>query len=101
MRPVHTESGSVTSGTVWEAMVATGSQVRAWADRPGARWPCSELAEASQIVASFDSGGLVDLDGDDCIDLSGDELNAWTSDVIGEALPTDHPCHFVTVGQFS
>jgi hypothetical protein len=82
--------------TVW----ATGSQLHAWANRPGAHWPCSELAEASEISATFDAHGLVDLIGDDCIDLSADELTAWSSDVLGAILPTDHPAWFVTVGHF-
>jgi hypothetical protein len=84
-----TEYGSVTI-----------SQLRAWAARPGHLWPCSELAEVSYVFAAFDTNGLVDLLGDDSIELSGDELSAWSSDVIGAVLPADHPCYLVTVGQF-
>lgn len=36
----------------------------------------------------------------DRAEIPSDELNAWTSDAIGEVLPDDHPCHYVVVGQF-
>ena len=97
---MSTDYGTVTIGPDYVSVSANGSELRAWASRPGHAWPCSELAEASQITACFDSNGLVELEGDDAIDLTGDELSAWTSDVIGAVLPTDHPCHLVTVGQF-
>lgn len=80
---------------------ANGSQLRAWASRPGHAWPCSALAEAAEIRAAFDAHGLVDLTGDDSIDLSSGEFNAWSSDLLGAVLPEDHPAYYVTVGQFS
>ena len=100
MATTATEYGTATIGADSVQVAANGSQLRAWANRPGAHWPCSELAEASEITAAFDTNGLYDLTGDDAIDLSGDELSAWTSDVLREVLPAEHPCHFVTVGQF-
>jgi hypothetical protein len=96
----HDGYGHVTIGADSVTVAANGSELRAWANRPGHHWPCSELAEASEIVATFDTNGLCDLTGDESLDLSGDELHAWTSDVIGAVLPVEHPCHYVTVGQF-
>lgn len=46
----------------------------------------------------------VSMDGpdadDDGIEIDGNELSAWSSDVLGAVLPTDHPCYVVCVGQF-
>ncbi|MCL4540283.1 MAG: hypothetical protein M1378_11930 [Bacteroidetes bacterium] len=71
-----------------------------WANRSGASWPCSALS-GKFVYASFDRNGLVDLriDGmqDDC---PADELNALTSDFLEKLLPENHPCYYVTVGQF-
>lgn len=68
-------------------------------------FPTYELAQDELIdiaYAAFDTGGLVDLElrPDETQDLSGDELNAWTSDVLAIALTPDHPCWLVCVGQF-
>jgi uncharacterized protein (DUF3820 family) len=79
---------------------ATGEQLAAWAERPGQRWPCSELAKMPSLRAEFDTGGLVDLS-DASLLLAADEFNAWSSDVLRSVLPTDHGCYLVTVGQFA
>lgn len=95
------EFGNVSIRPQGVTITANGSELRAWASRPGHAWPCSELAEVSEIQATFDANGLVDLIGDDCIDLTADEFNAWSSDVLRDVLPADHPAYFVAVGQFS
>lgn len=78
---------------------ATHEQLVNWAYRPNAKWPCSELARLGGITAAFDPNGLVDLsDGTD--NLSGDELTAWSSDVLRDVLTPWHPAYNVTVGQF-
>jgi len=100
MTTINTDYGNAEIRPRGVTITANGSELRAWAARPGAVWPCSELAEASEISAHFDAHGLVDLTGDDCIDLTADEFNAWSSDVLRVALPKDHPAYFVTVGQF-
>ncbi len=41
--------GTVTIHPGAAEIIADGSQLRAWAARPGHAWPCSELAEASRI----------------------------------------------------
>lgn len=79
---------------------ATGAQLYAWAHRSGAAWPCSVLADLDEIHAHFDAHGLVDIDHPGVEDLPADEFNAWSSDVLLDALPQDHPAYFVTVGQF-
>jgi len=65
-----------------------------WANRPGARWPCSFLA-GRRLFAAFDShGNLVDMSVDggrgeqDC---PGDEFDAITTDFIINAGLTNHP----------
>lgn len=83
------------------AIAAHGGQLYQWAHRPGAVWPCSVLDDLDGIRAEFDSNGLLDLvTPSDSEDLSADELNAWSSDVLRDVLPTDHPAYFVAVGQF-
>ena len=71
-----------------------------WAHKTGAAWPCSELS-GHRFFAAFDTNGLVALtvDGRDA-DVPGDELSAITSDLLAEHLSIDHPCYFITVGQF-
>lgn len=98
---VQTPYGTAVVGEDWCSVTAHSGQLWNWAYRPGAHWPCSELVnlEADSICAGFDTGGLVDLT-DDTEDLSGDELDAWTSDVLAIALTPDHPCWLVCVGQF-
>lgn len=75
-----------------------------WANRPGARWPCSTLA-GRRLRAEFDENGLVDLTVNghtpgERSQIDGVELNAITSDFLRDVLREDHPCWFVTVGQF-
>lgn len=99
-----TEFGAVTIGADSVSVRATPEQLDAWAHRTGNVWPCSVLAETGpgDLVAEFDSRGLVDLyetDGPSA-DIPGDELNAWSSDVLRDVLPDSHPCYFVTVAQF-
>lgn len=82
---------------------ADSSQLWEWANRPGHRWPCSELARLEgPLVAEFDSNGLLDLTGDGGpdSDLSGAELSAWATDCLRDVLPADHPAYAVAVGQF-
>jgi hypothetical protein len=95
----RTSFGVVTIGPDWVSVSAEQHALYDWAHRPGACWPCSMLADMQTIDVSFDTDGLVDLVPSD-VDLSGDELSAWTSDAIGAVLPEDHPCWDVTVGQF-
>lgn len=95
------EFGTVTVLADRVAVTATERQLRAWARRPGMVWPCSALARIEQLRCEFDSGGLLDLtvrNGDD--DVPADEFNAWSSDVLRDVLPADHPARFVTVDQF-
>jgi hypothetical protein len=92
---------------------ATGSELWAWAHRSGSAWPCSTLATLDSIDVLFDRGDLVELSSepsDGTADLSADELNAWSEDVIAEAervafcvvtntpgyLPESEPAWFLT-----
>lgn len=72
-----------------------------WADRPGARWPCSQLS-GKRLFAQFDKGGLVDvtINGRSGVDCDVTEFNAITSDFLAAKLPQEHPAWFVAVGQF-
>lgn len=109
-----TPYGFVFWGTDWISVRGVEYELYEWAQRPGSSWPGAKLPDLQWIEADFDTDGLVDLrsnlsrdrwetDGPDS-----DEFNAWTSDVIEAAshpglrdvLPKDHPCYFVTVGQF-
>ncbi len=71
-----------------------------WAHRPDSCWPCSELA-GHWIQAQWDKNGLTELivSGQQ-LDVSVDEFNAFTSDMLKDSLPETHPCWFVCVGQF-
>lgn len=61
---------------------ATEAQLWDWSHRQGAVWPCSDLAEADWVSATFETNGdLVDLDHPGTDELMSDELSAWTSDV--------------------
>lgn len=63
-----------------------------WANRPGERWPCSQLS-GKRVFAEFDSrGDLVDMaiNGKN-IDVDVNEFNAITSDFIKAKLGKDHP----------
>ncbi len=96
----ETDFGTVTMLRDSCGIDATNGQLWDWARRPGDAWPCSELEDADTISAGFDTNGLVELDHPGIDDVASDEFNAWSSDVLGECLPEQHPCHFVTVGQF-
>jgi hypothetical protein len=106
---ITTPYGTVTIHPTVVAVSGTGAQFYDWANRPGAAWPCSTLRHYGQVVAWFDANGLVDLqgynadadDGYDTSDIAGDELSAWTSDVLAGCLPADHPAYPVAVGQFA
>lgn len=71
-----------------------------WANRDGARWPCSQL-ENRRFFAEFDANGLLNftLDGRDGAPADANEFNACTSDLLRARLPVNHPAHFVAVGQ--
>jgi hypothetical protein len=61
----------------------TAEDTHDWANRPGAAWPCSELA-GKELFAEFHNGDLVDftVDGKDQIDVGCEEINAVTSDFL-------------------
>lgn len=81
---------------LWISARETGE----WAHRPGACWPGSTLA-GKRLFAEFDGNGLVDLAVNGrSTDCDAHELNAITSDFLRSKLPSDHPAHFVAVGQF-
>ena len=89
-----------TSVALWASALDTED----WATKPGAEWPCSTL-RGRRFFAAFDTNGLCELTvdgdpGDDCADFDAHEFNAITSDLLADRLPEDHPCYFVTVGQF-
>ena len=99
------EFGHVTITDAHVSIRATRSRLYDWAHRPGAAWPCSELARCEDIRVQFDTGGLVELvthpaDIGEASDLTGDELSAWSSDVLRDVLPREHPAYEVCVGQF-
>jgi hypothetical protein len=104
----YTEYGTVAYGADYASIRANDSQLRAWAERPDAVWPCSHLSRLEGLFVAFDANGLVDieatgLDFDEWEDagVSSDELNAWSSDVLRGVLPADHLTRFVTVDQFA
>lgn len=82
-----------TAFTVW----ISASETYSWAHA----WPCSQLS-GHRVRATFDTNGLLDyaVDGRDCYDLDANEFNALIADHVSERLTPDHPCYFVTVGQF-
>lgn len=100
----ETEFGTVEYSADMEGVTidATGAQLWSWSRRPGAYWPCSELGRMDGIRVVFDHSGLVDIEarGMSDADLTSDELNAWSSDVLRDVLSPDHPAWFVSVGQF-
>jgi hypothetical protein len=71
------------------SITADGSQLWAWAHRQGAMWPCSTLAGLDGIVVDFaPDGDLIDIAGpitrDELESIAGDELTAWSDDVLWE-----------------
>ena len=70
----------------------SAADTQAWANRPGAGWPCS-VAAGHSLFAEFDEGDLVDvkLAGRADEDLPGDEFNALTSDFLRALSGPDHP----------
>lgn len=86
-----------TAFTVW----ISASETYSWAHRSGSAWPCSQLA-GHRVRATFDTNGLLDyaVDGRYHDDLDCNEFNALIADHVADRLPTNHPCYFVTVGQF-
>jgi len=73
-----------------------------WAHKVGAAWPCSTLAN-KRIFAAFDTNSLCDVtvNGNQGLNMmDGAEFNAITSDFLATKLDKDHPCYFITVGQF-
>lgn len=83
-------------------VIATHEQLHEW--RIDHCWPCSELARLEGIRVEFDRNGLCDLyaqnDRGADVDIPADEFNAWSTDVLRDVLPMEHPCYFVAVGQF-
>lgn len=65
------------------------------------RWPCSTL-RGRRVVAAFDRNGLLEfaVDGRTNWDGDGHEFNALTSDFLARRLRPEHPCWYITVGQF-
>ena len=87
MQGIQTPYGAVLHvGNKGYLIDANDAQLYAWANKPGAWWPCSELVELNTIsVALEGNGDLVELVTDpDGIDIPGDELNAWIEDTITE-----------------
>lgn len=102
------EYGTVDIRPQGVTITADGHQLYQWAHRSGAEWPCSNLEDLDEIRAHFDTNGLVDLTQTPAYDentgegeVLGEEFSAWVSDVLRDLLPTDHPCYFICVGQFS
>jgi len=92
-------AATVTFGAV--EIRAGHHELHAWANRPGSRWPCSQLATLERIAVAFDRNGLVTLETKpELPDLAADELNAWSSEVLRVVIPTDHPVYYISVGQF-
>ena len=81
--------------TLWEGgarVQGSRAEMSRWADGEGGHglWPCSALRQLRFIDAHFDArGDLVGLYGDND-DVSGDELTAWSSDVLRAAGFGDH-----------
>ncbi len=67
-------------------------------------WPCSTL-RGKRFVAAFDTNGLYDLTINGRFpgehdETDGHELSAICADLLATRLDKEHPCYFVTVGQF-
>ena len=71
-----------------------------WANRPGNRWPCSQLS-GNRIAVCFDDNGLCEFTmNGKTADVDGNELSACYSDHLRDILPQDHPLYFIAVDQF-
>lgn len=114
--------GTVTITETGVSISADNDDLSRWANRPGHRWPCSTLEDLDAITATFDRTGLIDMDcpglfydnetgcyfermeGDEftgqSFEIDGQEFNAWSSDVLRDTLPREHPAWEVCVGQF-
>jgi hypothetical protein len=94
--------GEVLIGETSVYIEASAYELRDWSTKPGSSWPCSVLGsdECDGISATFDTNGLIEISHPGLCDLPADEFNAWSSDVLRDILPKDHPAYFVTVGQF-
>ena len=68
-------------------MRLTANETHAWANRPGQRWPCSQLAGIALMV-QVDDNGLCDIlaGGRDGSDIGGDEIDAC----VGDHLKTEY-----------
>lgn len=103
-----TPFGTVTIAADSVAIEAHSGQLYHWSHRPDFSWPVSWLDDLDSIRVVFDSSGLLECEQDppydpetgEGSDIPADEFNAWSSDCLRSILPTDHPCYFVTVGQF-
>jgi len=62
---------------------ASADDTQQWAQRPGAKWPCSTLS-GYRFFAEFDNGDLVDLsvEGGKDIEFDAHEFNAFLSDCV-------------------
>lgn len=90
----RTTFGTVTRQASRTTIAADGATLYDWAHRGDCRWPCSVLARLDKIEVAFDSRGdlvNIDADEDDSADLSSDELNAWSSEVLIRAGYPNHP----------
>lgn len=88
----ETTFGTVRRNLSETTISADGDTLRDWARRGDCRWPCSDLAKLDRIEVTFDSrGDLVDIIGDENVELSADELNAWSSETLIRAGWLNHP----------
>jgi len=79
--------------TVW----ISANETWEWARR----WPCSQLS-GKAVVASFDSGGLVDLavNGRSDVDVDANEFSACVADHVARRIKSGHPLWDVVVGPY-
>lgn len=62
-----------------------------WANRPGNKWPCSQLSD-KRLFVEYDDCGLIDITINGKIgDCNSVEFKAIVSDHIKDKLPVDHP----------
>jgi hypothetical protein len=88
----QTTFGTVTRDAGRTTVYADGETLRLWARRGDCSWPCSQLARLDEVTVIFDSrGDLVDIQGDERVDLACDELDAWSSECLVRAGYPNHP----------